>query len=200
MKLSFPKLGFVARLSARERKILGVGLLAAVLFSGLYFFAFPTYDKVKQYPDQINQKTRLLQKYKEVIAQRQMQEQSLETTRKRMADLEGHLLTSRTTAAAQAQLQGLVNDLAKQSQLQINRSDFLPKKELSKDYEKISIRLDAVGTINQVTAFLTAAKEMPMFVLNDDLRLWSYNNTSEGWKKTKQIAATIVVSGVIRHE
>ncbi|MGB7624934.1 MAG: type II secretion system protein GspM [Terriglobia bacterium] len=200
MSSSFLRIGFVGRLSGRERKILGAGLLAAVLFSGLYFFVFPIHDKVKQYPDQINQKTRLLQRYKEVIAQRQMQEQSLETTRKRIAELEGHLLTSRTTAAAQAQLQGLVNDLAKQSQLQINRSDFLPKKELSKDYEKISIRLDAVGTVNQVTAFLTAAKEMPMFVLNDDLRLWSYSSLSEGWKKTKQIAATIVVSGVIRHE
>lgn len=200
MKLSLPKLGFVARLSSRERKVLGAGLLAAVLFAALYFFAFPTYDKVKQYPEQIAQKTRLLQGYKEVIAQRQSREQSLDTTRKRIAELESHLLTARTTAAAQAQLQGLVNDLAKQSQLQINRSDFLPKKELSKDYEKISVRLDAVGTVNEVTAFLTAAKEMPMFVLNDDLRLWSYSSMSEGWKKSKQIAATIVVSGVIRHE
>ena len=129
-----------------------------------------------------------------------MREQSLDNTRKRIAELEGHLLTARTTAAAQAQLQGLINDLAKQSQLQINRSDFLPKKELSKDYEKISVRLDTLGTINQVTAFLTAAKEMPMYMLTDELRLWSYNNTSEGWKKSKQIAATIVVSGVIRHE
>lgn len=200
MKLSIPKPGFIARLSARERKILGAGLLSAFLFGALYFLLFPTYDKVKQYPEQIAQRTRLLQRYKEVIAQRQMQQQSLDTTRKRIVELENHLLTARTTAAAQAQLQGLVNDLAKQSQLQINRSDFLPKKELSKDYEKVSVRLDAVGTINQITAFLTAAKEMPMFVLNDDLRLWSYSSLSEGWKKSKQIAATIVVSGVIRHE
>lgn len=200
MNLSFPKIGFIARLSSRERKILGGGVLAAVLFTALYFFIFPAYDKVKQFPEQITQRTRLLQRYKEVIAQREMREQSLDTTRKRIAELEGHLLTARTTAAAQAQLQGLVNDLAKQSQLQINRSDFLPKKELSKEYEKVSVRLDAVGTINQVTAFLTAAKEMPMFVLNDELRLWSYSSMSEGWKKSKQIAATIVVSGVIRHE
>jgi hypothetical protein len=200
MKFSFPKIGFIARRSVREKRVLGAGLLAAVLFAGLYFFVFPTYDKVKQYPDQIAQKTQLLQRYKEVIAQRQMREQSLDSTRKRMAELESHLLTARTTAAAQAQLQGLINDLAKQSQLQINRSDFLPKKELSKDYEKVSVRLDTLGTINQVTAFLTAAKEMPMYMLTDELRLWSYNNTGEAWKKSKQIAATIVVSGVIRHE
>jgi len=180
--------------------VLGAGLAGAILFGGLYFLVFPMYDKVKQYPDQIVQKSNLLKKYKEVIAERKTQEQSLESTQKRMAEYEGHLLSARTTAAAQAELQGFVNDLVKQSQLQVNRSDFLPVKELSKDYQKVSVRLDAVGTINQITAYLVGAKAMPLFVMNDELRIWNYGGMNEDWKKTKQVGATLVISGVMRHE
>lgn len=200
MKFSIPKLKFASRVSPREKKILVGGIIAAALFCVLYFFILPAYDAARQYPDQMAQRTRRLQKTREVIAQRQQREQSLEATRKRVADLESHLLSARTSAAAQAQLQGLVNDLAKQTQLQISRSDFGPKKELSKDYEKISVRLDAVGTINQIAAFLSAAKGMPVFVFNEDLRIVNYAGMNEDWIKKKQIAATLIVSGVMRHE
>jgi hypothetical protein len=200
MKFEIPKFSLISRMSTREKKIVGFGLGAALLFGALDFGVFPLYDRVKQYPDEVAERVKTVQKFKEKIAQRQWQEQSLSATQKQLADLESHLLTARTAAAAQAQLQGLANDLAKQMQLQVNRSDFLPTKELSKDYEKVSVRLDAVGTINQITAFLTAAKSMPEFVLNDELRLWTYNAMSDEFKKNKQIATTIVVSAVLRHE
>jgi hypothetical protein len=200
MNFSMPQLKISTRFSSREKKILTLGGAAAILFGGLYFFILPAYDAAKQYPEQIADKTKRLQKYKEVIGRRPAQEQSLVHTRTRLTELESHLLAARTLAAAQAELQGLVNDMAKQTQLQVSRSDFLPKKELSKDYEKVSVRLDAMGPINQITAFLLAAKASRAFVLNDDLRIWNYSGMSEDFKKTKRIAATIVVSGVIRHE
>ncbi|MDD5544818.1 MAG: type II secretion system protein GspM [Acidobacteriia bacterium] len=200
MKFNIPKLGSFSRFSAREKKVIGLGLSAALLFVILDFVVFPTYDRVKQCSDAISERVKTVEKYKEKIAERQDREQSLGATEKQLAELESHLLRSRSASAAQAELQGAVNDLAKQSQLQVSRTDFLPTKELSRDYQKVSVRLDALGTINQITAFLTAAKNMPQFVFNDELRLAVYNATSEDYKKTKQISTTLVVSGVLRHE
>lgn len=200
MKFTLPKWTLLSRLSAREKKIVGLGAAAALLFFVTHSYLLPAYDAVRQYSDQIPQRTKLLRKYREVLAQRQAREQSLETLRKQLGELETRLLTARTLAAAQAQLQSLINDLGKQSQLQINRSDFLPKKELSKDYEKVSVRVDAMGTINQISAFLAATKSLPVDVFNDELRVVNYNGLSEQFKKNKQIAATLVMSAVIRHE
>lgn len=200
MNRSLPKLNFMARLRPREKMAVGMGLAAALLFGLFDFVLFPAYDTVKQYPELLVRRGGLLRKYKEVLAQEGMRRQSLEATQKQIAEQESHLLAARTTAAAQAQLQSLVNDLAKQSQLQINRSDFPPKKELSKDYESVSVRLDAVGTINQITGFLMAAKSLPTYILTDDVRILNYSGLNDSFKKNKQIAATLVVSGVMRHE
>lgn len=180
--------------------ILGAGVVALALYFAVDRYGLPAYDAVRLYSDQITQRTRILRKSREVMAQRSFREQSLDSSRKQLMELESHLLTARTTASAQAQLQSLVNDLAKQTTLQVNRSDFLPKKELGKDYEKVSVRLDTQGTINQITAFLAAAKALPVFVLNDELRVVNYNGLSDTFKKNKQISATLVISGVIRHE
>ena len=200
MKLSISGVSMFSKLSAREKRILLAGGAAAVLFGLLYFVVFPLSDVVRQYPDEITEKTKLLRKYRERVAQREMRQQSLDAAQKRLAELDSHLMSARTAASAQAQLQGYVNDLAKQAQLQVNRSDFLPVKELSKDYERVSVRVDAFGTINQITGFLMGARSLPTFVLTDDLRIWNYSGMNDSFKKTKQIAATIVVSGVIRHE
>lgn len=200
MKFEIPKFNVISRMSAREKKIVFAGLGAAALFVVLDLVVFPTYDRVKQYPDTIAERVKTVEKFREKIAERQDREQSLGATQKQLTELENHLLRSRTASAAQAELQGAVNDLAKQSQLQVSRSDFLPTKELSRDYQKVSVRLDTFGTINQITAFLTAAKNMPEFVFNDELRLAAYNAMAEDYKKTKQISTTIVVSGVLRHE
>lgn len=200
MKFNFSKLRFAKKFSFREKMILGAGVVSLALYLGIDRYVLPAYDTVGQYPDQITQRTRILRKSREVMAQRSTREQSLDSSRKQGMELESHLLNARTTAAAQAQLQSLVNDLAKQTTLQVNRSDFLPKKELGKDYEKVSVRLDTQGTINQITAFLAAAKGLPIFVFNDEMRVVNYNGLSDGFKKNKQISATLVVSGVIRHE
>jgi type II secretory pathway component PulM len=201
MKFALPKIRFLSRLSPREKMIVAGGGLAAVLFFTINYFVFPAYDVVSKYPEQIQGKTEILKKYKKVISQRDAWAQSLETAQKHVSELETHLLNAGSSAAAQAQLQGFVLDLAKQSQLQVSRSDFIPKKELSKDYEKISVRFDAVGTVNQITAFLIAAKTLPIFVFNDETRIMNYSGgNNESFKKVKQISTTIVVSGVIRHE
>jgi type II secretory pathway component PulM len=200
MKFLFFGVQKFSKLSTREKRILLAGGGAVLLFCALYFFLFPLFDEVRHYPDEIAGKTQLLRKYREREAQREVRQQSLEAAQKHLAELESHLMSTRTAAAAQAQLQEFVNDLAKQTQLQVNRSDFLPVKELSKDYERVSVRVDALGTINQITGFLVAARSVPTFVLTDDLRLSNYSGMGDTFKKTKQIPATIVVSGVIHHE
>ncbi len=200
MKLTKPQFRFYSKLTARERVIVSGGAVAAVIFVLIYFVLFPAYDQVKVYPDQIAQQVKLLKRYREVLAQETLRQQSLDATQKHLAELESHLLTARGAAAAQAQLQSMVTELATQSQLQVNRTDFLPKKELSADYERISVQLSAVGAINQITAFLMAAKTLPNYVLTDELHIWNYNAQSESFKKTKQLTASIVISGIIRHE
>jgi type II secretory pathway component PulM len=189
-----------SKLSTREKGILLAGGGAVLLFGAFYFFLFPLFDELRRFPDEIAEKTKLLRKYREREAQRETRQQSLESAQKHLAELESRLMRTRTAASAQAQLQEFVNDLAKQTQLQVNRSDFLPVKELSKDYERVSVRVDAIGTINQITGFLVAARSVPTFVLTDDLRISNYSGMGDAFKKTKQIPATIVVSGVIHHE
>jgi hypothetical protein len=102
-------------------------------------------------------------------------------------------LTNHNDALANAEIQGLIKGLAGVQGLSLRRSDVLPVKTVSQDYEKVSTRVELMGSIDQLLNLLVNFQSAVKILFLEEMRV---SPVQIGNPKEKRIVATLLISAV----
>jgi Tfp pilus assembly protein PilO len=193
MKEVFSQLINLRRVSTRERMLIAAAGLTAVLFIGTKWLVFPFLDSVSDLPATVNSQTKRMVNYRRVLLGTDSVRAALEAAQKQTAVMESGLLSGRTSALANAELQGLVKEMALGKGLTLRRSDSAPSKAVSLEYEKVSIRVEFQGNIDQLVGLLAAMETSPRILFLEEIRV---TPISYGNPKNKQVNSTLTISAI----
>jgi len=179
--------------SSREKGLLvaaGVAVLAYLMMQHyillfLYTHAATT-EKIEILSKRVTQ-------YRRILKGQDSVKSALETVRRQASSMESGLLHSRADALANAEIQGLVKDLAVSKGMTFRRSDLLPVRPVSPEYSKVSTRVEVLGAINQLVDFLVSFESSQRILFVEEMRI---SPVQMGNPKNKQVLATLMVSGL----
>jgi Tfp pilus assembly protein PilO len=167
--------------------------LTVVLFVVAKWLVFPFLDSVTDLSTTIDSQTKRMVNYRRVLLGTDSVRAALEAAQKQTAVMESGLLSGRTGALANAELQGLVKEMAMGKGLSLRRSDSAPSKAVSPEYEKVSIRVEFQGNIDQLVGLLAAMETSPRILFLEEIRV---TPISFGNPKNKQVNSTLTISSI----
>jgi len=185
------------QISGREKKLLGAGGVVGVLYLACTLVILPFWDRLAQSPEQIEIQTKRLVNYRKILLGQSTVRAALNEAQRQVSEAEKRLLSNSSDSLASAELQGLVKQLSSAQSLPILRTEALPVKAVSRDYGKLSVRLEVAGPIDRLVGLMASfdASEKAMFL--EDMRI---SPTHINVPKKKDVRATLTVSALKRLE
>jgi len=149
-------------ISSRERTLIGIAFLIALIFVGVNYVFDPIYAKYESKKSQLETKEELLKKYEYLAQSSERAKDKLRKIHMIESSISQGLLSETNPDLANAELQGLVKDLAKRADIKFTR--ITPTKSEEEDgFLLISLKLPFNGTIKQVSKFLYELETAPQF-------------------------------------
>jgi len=187
-------LRFVKRnISKREKSLVVAGGAAILIFLLTQFVLLPYWDSFADTNEKLEIQSKRVASYRRVLRGQDSVKAALQATRQRTVSLETGLLTSKSDPLANAEIQGLVKGLATSKGMSFQRSDSLPVKGVSPEYNKVSTRVEITGAINQLVDFLACFETAPKILFVEEMRI---SPVQMGNLKTKQVHATLMISAL----
>ena len=185
------------QISGREKKLLAAGGIVGVLYLACTLVIFRVWDRLAQSSEQIEIQTKRLVNYRKILLGQNTVKAALGEAQRQVSEAEKRLLNNSSDSLAAAELQGLVKQLSNAQSLPILRTEALPVKAISKEYSKLSVRLEVSGPIDQLVGLMASldASEKTMFL--EDMRI---SPTHINVPKKKDVRATLTVSALKRQE
>ncbi|MFN8005683.1 MAG: type II secretion system protein GspM [Terriglobia bacterium] len=180
-------------LNKREKWIIAAGLLAVVLYLVMQYGILPFWESLGGYSAKIDQYAKRIVNYRRILMGQDSVKAALAEAQQQRTSAETGLLTSASEALANAEMQGILKQLAASKGLVLRRSDVLPVKSLNSDYGKVSIRVEVAGRIEQLTDFLAAFPNGTPLLFVEEMRITPVAN---GDLKQKLIVTSMQISGV----
>jgi len=149
--------------SAREKKIIIIAVVIGLIYAGVTYGFDPMYSEYQSNKRDLKAQKELLDRYRQLQKNADKAREKLLEAQAMKQGINAILLKSTTADLANAELQGLLKDLAQKADLSFSRIN--PQKEEIKDiYVEISISLPSVsGTIMQLQQFLIELEKAPQF-------------------------------------
>lgn len=159
------------KLTLRERRILqGGGLTAAVVL--VYFFAVEPFNEARaSVPAELETKARLLQRSKQLLAQREYYRSRSEELERRVQQYENRFIEADNSSDATTKVELAVRDLASRLGITIARSSRVQERVLDDRYAKITLRVNLRADLRQVLEFVHALSTHPRFLKVENLEL-----------------------------
>jgi len=181
------------QVSMREKGLLGTAAAVAVLYFACTLLIFPYWDSLSETTEEIELQTKRLTNYRKILLGKDTLEAAFSEVQQQVSDAEKRLLSSASDSLAAAELQGLVKQLAVGQSIPVLRNEALPVKPVSKEYGKLSVRLEVSGPIDRLVALMAGfdASEKTLFV--EDARI---SPTHINAPKQKEVRATLTVSAL----
>ena len=183
----------MVRLSKREKQLVAAAGVTILLFGAMEYSVLPYWDSLAESSEKIEIQSNRVASYRRVLGGKDSVKAALATAQKEHANIEESLLGSKTDALANAEIQGLVRELATSKGMSPHRSDVLPVKIVSLEYTKVSTRIEITGTIEQFVALLAAFETAAKILFVEELKI---NPVQMGNPKNKQDMATLMVSAL----
>jgi Tfp pilus assembly protein PilO len=183
----------MVRFSKRERQLVAAAGVTVLLFAAMEYSVLPYWDSLAESSEKIEIQSKRVTSYRRVLGGKDSVKAALATAQKEHANIEESLLGSKTDALANAEIQGLVKELATSKGMSPRRSDVLSVKIVSPEYTKVSTRIEITGTIDQFVALLAAFETAAKILFVEELKI---NPVQVGNPKNKQIMATLMVSAL----
>ncbi|HPQ41875.1 MAG TPA: type II secretion system protein GspM [bacterium] len=153
---------FWKNLSTREKTLVGVALSIAVIFIGINYVFDPMYESFERKKEQLENRRQLLKRYEHISQSADRARDKLERIGSIEASIEGGLLKETNPDLANAELQGIVKDLAKKADIKFTR--ITPSKPVKEDgFMLITLKLPFNGSIKQISKFLYELETAPQF-------------------------------------
>lgn len=183
------------QISVREKLLLGGGATVAVFYFACTLLIFPYWDRLSESRERLDMQTKRLANYRKILLGKNTVKAALSEAERQVSDAEKGLLSNSSDSLAAAEFQGLVKQLSTAQSLTILRTEALPVKPISREYGKLSVRLEVSGPIDRFVGLMASfdASEKTMFV--EDMRV---SPTHINVPKKKDLRATLTVSALKR--
>ena len=181
------------KLSFREKRVLSVGGLIVMLVLVFFYLVQPFTDAQADIETQLDVKADLLRRSIQLIQQRSLYLERLDTLDRALADHSGMLLSSPNSSKATSELELTIRNLASEQGVTIARSNPLQERKLGEHYSKITLQLNLQASMDQLVNFVYALSSYPKF-----LRVEEFYLAGLRVKKEIRLQPRMNVSGLIR--
>jgi type II secretory pathway component PulM len=181
------------QLSPRNRRLLIAGLAIVVLLYIISEVLMPYWDSFGQLHSDVVQKSELLARYKGRVAAKDAYQARLEEHKKRLDSFNTRFLDAVEPAQGSASLLEILTKVASDAGLVLTRKEFQNAKRLNPDYQKISAKIDASCSPEQLVLFLSALRNQEKHLFVDEFTLRSQNI-----RNNFQLLPSFQVSAIIR--
>ncbi|MBN1297602.1 type 4a pilus biogenesis protein PilO [bacterium] len=183
---------FWKNLSSREKVLIGAALLVAVLFVGINYVFDPLYDSFELKKKQLDSRNQLLKKYEHIAQSEDRARDKLQRIGKIELSIQEGLLKETNPDLANAELQGIVKELAKKADIKFTR--ITPSKPVEESgYLLISLKLPFNGSIKQITKFLYELETAPQFFDIPSMTIRTRRRDKEVLRVEMEVTAFITV-------
>ena len=172
---------------------MGGAIAAALIYLLGQYYVFPSWDALKEASGRIDIQSKRVLNYRKILRGQETVKAVLDSARQQTSSIEAGLLTSRSDSLANAEIQGLIKELAGAQGLNLRRSDVLPVKRVSPEYGKVSTRVELMGSIDQLLNFLVNFQSAVKILFIEEMRI---SAVQIGNPKEKQIVATLLISAL----
>jgi Tfp pilus assembly protein PilO len=180
-------------ISTREKRFLATAGIALLTYLVVQQYLLPYWEALGTVPEKIAIQSKRVTQYRRILKGQDSVKAALDMARRQASLMESGLLTSKADALANAEIQGVVKDLAVSKGMSFRRSDLLPVKAISPEYSKASTRIEVQGAINQLVDFLVSLEGDQRILFVEEMRI---SPVQMGNQKNKQVVATLMVSGL----
>jgi len=142
--------------------MVGIAFTIALIFIGVNYIFDPIYASFETKKSQLKSKEDLLKKYEHLAQTSDKVRDKLHKMGLIESSIKQGLLTETTPDLANAELQGLVKELAKKADIKFTR--ITPSKPVEENgFMMISLKLPFSGSIKQISTFLHELEKAPQF-------------------------------------
>jgi len=180
-------------ISFREKWFLSIAAAAILIFILMEYLVLPYWDSFGTASGKIETQSKRVTQYRRILQGQTTVRAALDAVQRQVSQAESRLLNSRADALANAEIQGIVKDLAVSKGMTFRRTDLLPVKVVSPEYTKVSTRIEVSGAINQLVDLLVSFESGPKILFVEEMRI---SPLRLGNAKDKQVLATLMVSGL----
>ena len=181
----------IGNVSRRERVLITVGVVVALLVVGWEFVLQPVRERYRSAAELTPVREQMLVRRLELVARKAAIARDLEATNARLQAVAGRFLPAATPAVAASELQKVVKELATQASTEIRSERILPPVERGELVE-IPIEIAVSGEIRQLVDLLSRLEQTPKLLTVQDLKIRVVNVS-----QPKDLLATIILSGFI---
>lgn len=181
----------IGNMSRRERVMIAVGVLAAMLVVGWEFIVQPVRDRFRAAAELTPVRTQMLLRRQELIARKGSIARELESTNARLQADADRFLPAATPAVAASELQKLAKEIAVKASTEIRSERILAPVERG-DLVEIPIEIAVSAEIRQLVDLLSRLEQTPKLLTVQDLKIRVVNTN-----QPKELLATITLSGFI---
>lgn len=181
----------IGNVSRRERMLIVVGVVGALLVVGWEFVLQPVRDRYRTAVELTPVREQVLIRRLELVARKAAIAQDLEATNARLQAVAGRFLPATTPAVAASELQKVAKELASKASTEIRSERILPPVERGELLE-IPIEIAVSGEIRQLVDLLSRLEQTPKLLTVQDLKVRVVNMALP-----KELLATLTISGFI---
>jgi len=181
----------IGNLSRRERMLITLGVLVAVVILGWEGVVQPLRERQRANADLVPAREEVLERRQQLVARKAAIAAELEATNARIEAQTARLLPAGTPAVAASELQNLVKEMATQAATEVRSERILPPVERGELLE-IPIEIAVSGEIRQIVDLLSRVERAPKLMAVQDLKLRVVNVT-----QPKDLLVTVTLSGFI---
>lgn len=181
------------KLSKREKEIVTGGLAVGGMILLAFFVVLPFLDLRDEASTRLEREGQLLQRSVQAIQQHDLYKTQLDELNRLLEQYRQSLLDTPNSSIAYIQLEETVRRLASEHGVTIMRSNPLPERKMGELYSKITLQINAKGSMTQLTNFLYSISAQPKFLLVEEFFLRSFRQ-----RKQIELRPRLNVSGFIR--
>ena len=138
------------QISVREKRLLAAGAIVAVIYFACTLMIFPYWDRLSESGERIDAQTKRIVELRKILLGKNTVKAALSEAQRQLSDAEKGLLGNSSDSLAAAEFQGLVKQFSSAQSLTILRTEALPVKAVSREYGKLSVRLEVSGPIDRL--------------------------------------------------
>ena len=182
----------MTQMTPRDKKVMIVGGVFVICCALFIFIAQPMYDKQEIVEKQIQDKILFIQKYQEIIKQKSYYEAKSIENKSIHAALSQKFLNETNPALATASQQSLLEELARQTGVNIVRVRVDKPKYMEK-LLTVTTRISVRSTLRNLTRFVHMLESNQKFMIIEEISAQRTNNTD-----LEELQSQFTISGFIK--
>ena len=181
-------------ITPRDKKFLITGAVAVGIFIVMKFGAFPLYDQVSDQRNDIFMKEKILGKYLNILKKQDELQQTLKHLTQKKNKNEESLLQGETPSLAAADIQKLIDSIAKKSEVQIQSVKVIDPGQKA-EFITIPVQVMFTSDLSRTGNFIRSIENNQKLLTIPELKIRVKNK-----RKTREVVVTLQIMGFMKKE